>query len=163
MDGGLFANNPVLVGLTEAVHYFHQPLHRIRILSVGAGERAERIPHEKAKRMGVWQWKTAVYEHMLIAQARSAHEIARRLLRPGQYERVNIPLEHPYPLDDWKAARTLIEPGAQEARMRYMDLRSGFFFARASAGREHKAAATVACRERRRNGRSGDSAEERSG
>jgi len=69
--------------------------------------------------MGVWQWKTAVYEHMLIAQARIAHEIARRLLKPGQYERVNIPLEHPYPLDDFRTARTLIEPGAQAARTRF--------------------------------------------
>ena len=42
VDGGLFANNPTLIGLTEAVRYFHQPLEHIRILSVGAGERAER-------------------------------------------------------------------------------------------------------------------------
>ena len=37
VDGGLFANNPALIGLTEAVRYFRQPLERIRILSVGAG------------------------------------------------------------------------------------------------------------------------------
>src|SRR5262249_18452992 len=65
VDGGLFANNPSLIGLTEAADHFHQPLDRIRILSVGAGERAERIPYRKARRMGVWQWKTAALEHML--------------------------------------------------------------------------------------------------
>ena len=152
VDGGLFANNPALVGLTEAVRYFHQPLGRIRILSVGAGERAERIPFEKARRMGVWQWKTAVYEHMLVAQARSAHEIARRLLTPGQYERVNVPLEHPYPIDDYKTARSLQEPGARAARTRFRDLRKRFLFAPATIGREQKAAAMEANRQARLNG-----------
>jgi len=140
VDGGLFANNPTLIGVTEAVRYFHQPLERISVLSIGAGERAERIPHERARRMGVWQWRTALYDHMLIAQARTVHEITTRLLAPGQYERVNIPLEHAYPLDDYAAARALLEPGAQEARTRFSDLRERFLFARATAGREQKAA-----------------------
>ncbi|HYV84281.1 MAG TPA: CBASS cGAMP-activated phospholipase [Patescibacteria group bacterium] len=140
VDGGLFANNPTLVGLTEAVQSFRQPLDRIRILSVGAGERAERIPYERARRMGLWHWRTAMYEHMLIAQARIAHEVASRLLPPGQYERVNIPLEHPYSLDDHRAARMLVEPGAQEARTRFSALKTRFFAQSATAGREQKAA-----------------------
>lgn len=140
VDGGLFANNPTLVGLTEAVRCFHQPLESIRVLSIGAGESAARIPHERAKRMGVWQWKTAMYDHMLIAQARIIHEVAARLLAPGQYHRVNIPLEHPYPLDDFAAAKTLLEPGAQEARTRFPDLKDRFLFAPATTGREQKAA-----------------------
>jgi uncharacterized protein len=140
VDGGLFANNPTLVGLAEVVRYFHQPLERIRVLSVGAGERAERIPHERARRMGVWQWKTAIYEHMLIAQARIAHEIARRLLPARQYVRINVPLEHPYPFDDYDAAATLIEPGAQAARTRYLEIRRSFLFAPARLGRDQKAA-----------------------
>jgi hypothetical protein len=144
VDGGLFANNPTLIGLTEAVRYFRQPLERIRILSVGAGERAERIPHSRARRMGVWQWKTAVYEHMVMAQARIAHEVTRRLLAPGQYERVNIPLEHPYPIDDYKAAQTLLVPGSQTARTRYQNLRKRFLFAPATLGREQKAAVAEA-------------------
>jgi patatin-like phospholipase/acyl hydrolase len=149
VDGGLFANNPTLVGITETVRYFQQPLDQVRILSIGAGERAERIPYERARRMGVWQWKTALYDHMLIAQARIVHEVTKRLLAPGQYERVNIPLEHPYPLDDHAAARTLLEPGAQEARTRYPDLMTRFLFAPATTGREQKAA--VAARHERRS------------
>jgi predicted acylesterase/phospholipase RssA len=140
VDGGLYANNPTLIGLTEAVRYFGQPLAGVRILSVGTGERAGRIPHEEARRMGAWQWKTALYEHMLIAQARMAHEIARRLLKPGQYERVNIPLEHRYALDDYEAATRLIEPGARAARTRFLDLQRRFLFAPATLGRAQKAA-----------------------
>ena len=144
VDGGLYANNPSLIGLTEAVRYFRQPLERVRILSVGAGERAERIPFEQARQMGVWQWKTALYEHMLIAQARSAHEITRRLLSPDQYLRINLPLEHPYPFDDYEAAKTLIEPGAQTARSTFLEMRGTFLFAPATIGRAQKAVASRA-------------------
>jgi patatin-like phospholipase/acyl hydrolase len=140
VDGGLFANNPTLIGITEAVHDFHQPLGQIRVLSVGAGERAERIPHQRARRMGVWEWKTAMYEHMLIAQAHIAHEVARRLLEPGRYQRVNVPLEHPYPFDDYEDARTLLEPGAQAARTRFLEIRKKFLFAPAALGRARKSA-----------------------
>ena len=144
IDGGLYANNPVLLGITEAVRTFSQPLERIRVLSIGAGERAERIPHERARRMGLWHWKTKMYEHMLIGQARIAHEVARRLLTAGQYERVNIPLEHSYPLDDYKAARMLLEPGAQEARTRFAHLEERFLFAPATIGRAQKALVAAA-------------------
>jgi predicted acylesterase/phospholipase RssA len=153
VDGGLFANNPALIGLTEAASYFHQPLERVRILSVGTGERAERIPHDKALRMGVWEWKTLLYEHMLIAQARIAHEIARRLLRPGQYERINIPLEQPYAIDDFEAARALVEPGAQAARTRLPDLQRRFLFGPATIGRAQKAAVAGERRSDRDGGR----------
>jgi patatin-like phospholipase/acyl hydrolase len=144
IDGGLYANNPVLLGITEAVRTFSQPLEQIRVLSIGAGERAERIPHERARRMGLWHWKTKMYEHMLIGQARIAHEVARRLLTEGQYERVNIPLEHSYPLDDYKAARMLLEPGAQEARTRFAHLEERFLFAPATIGRAQKAMVAAA-------------------
>jgi len=149
VDGGLFANNPTLVGLTEAVQSFGQPLDRIRILSVGAGERAERIPYERARRMGLWHWRTAIYEHMLIAQSRIAHETAKRLLPPGQYERINIPLEHPYSIDDYRAATMLLEPGAQAARTRFSTLKGRFFAVPATSGREHKAANDPGFRTRR--------------
>ena len=140
VDGGLFANNPTLIGLTEAAQYFRQPLDQIRILSVGAGERAERIPYAKARRMGVWQWRTAAIEHMLIAQARISHEIARRLLGDDQYMRVNIPLERHYDLDDYDKAKNLIEPGAQAARVLFPDLKRRFFSRTATRGREQKGA-----------------------
>jgi patatin-like phospholipase/acyl hydrolase len=152
VDGGLFANNPTLIGVAEAVSAFHQPLERIRLLSVGAGERAERIPYEQASHMGVWQWKTLMYEHMLIAQAHIAHEIARRFLAPGQYERVNVPLEHPYPFDDYEAARTLVEPGARLARTQIPEFRRRYFSARAAIGRRQKAAVAEAVQRRHING-----------
>ena len=87
----------------------------------------------------MWFWRTAAIEHMMIAQARIAHEITRRLLGPEQYTRVNIPLERPYALDDYDAAKNLIEPGAQAARVGYPDLIRRFFSSAAVIGRAQKA------------------------
>jgi hypothetical protein len=58
--------------------------------------------------------------------------------------RVNIPLEHSYRLDDVVAARVLIEPGAQEARMRYAGLEEPFFASAARLGRDQKAMVAAA-------------------
>jgi patatin-like phospholipase/acyl hydrolase len=77
VDGGMFANNPTLIGVTEALRYFRQQLSDIRVLSIGTGEHTEPVPYDRAKRMGLWQWKTLAYEHMLIAQARTTQEITR--------------------------------------------------------------------------------------
>ena len=39
-DGGLWANNPTIIAVTEAISKFHQPLGKIRVLSVGTGRTA---------------------------------------------------------------------------------------------------------------------------
>ena len=83
------------------------------------------------------------------APRRAAREIARRLLTAGQYERVNIPLERNYRLDDYRSALTLREPGAQEARTRGDDLRERFLFAPATLGRDQKEAVAAEARARK--------------
>lgn len=35
VDGGIWANNPAMIGVVEAISMFNQPLHTIRILSLG--------------------------------------------------------------------------------------------------------------------------------
>ncbi len=62
-----------------------------------------------------------------MTEARIAHGITRRLLDPDQYTRVSIPLERPCDLDDYAAAKNLIEPGAQAARVRHSDPIRRFF------------------------------------
>ncbi len=135
VDGGLFASNPALIGITEAVRYFGQPLSAVSMLSIGAGELAERIPYARARAMGLVQWRSQIIEHMFIAQARMTHEVARCLLDPEQYVRVNIALDRAYDLDDFRGVVALREPGAQEARVRLPGLVPMFFTTPATVGR----------------------------
>ncbi len=56
-DGGVWGNNPAMVGLTEAVRYFGQDLRQIRLLSVGTTGKPLRVASmSRARRMGRAQW-----------------------------------------------------------------------------------------------------------
>ena len=47
-DGGLWANNPTIIAVTEAMSKFRQPLGKIRVLSVGTGRTASFYTQSRA-------------------------------------------------------------------------------------------------------------------
>ncbi|WP_099355190.1 CBASS cGAMP-activated phospholipase [Fredinandcohnia onubensis] len=56
IDGGLWANNPSLVCITESQHYFKKDLSDIQILSIGTGLQKIDFSIEKKKEWGVNKW-----------------------------------------------------------------------------------------------------------
>lgn len=56
IDGGLWANNPSLVSMTEAMHHFQADLNDIQILSIGTGRQKIDFSGEDEKDWGVKQW-----------------------------------------------------------------------------------------------------------
>jgi patatin-like phospholipase/acyl hydrolase len=56
IDGGLWANNPSLVCLTEAIHYFNKSLEDIKILSLGTGLQTIDFTDDNKKYWGVKHW-----------------------------------------------------------------------------------------------------------
>src|SRR4051812_29242646 len=57
VDGGVWGNNPAMVGITEAVRYGGRQLHDIRMLSIGTTSRVLRVAsHKKALGMGLKDW-----------------------------------------------------------------------------------------------------------
>lgn len=119
IDGGIWGNNPVMVGVTEGVRYFGKRLDEIAVLSIGTGSRAFRLPHATARSMGIFGWARGgprFLNAVFAAQSQSAERTARLLLSHDHYMRIDADLEVALPLDNYQVARQLIERGAQKGR-----------------------------------------------
>ena len=111
LDGGLWANNPVLVGLTEALTAFDVSRDRIRILSIGCGTAPHRIGRWQRRLGGMWSWRKIVSGAMHY-QSQAALGQARLLIGAERVTRIEPPVTpSPIALDDWRRARAEL-PGA---------------------------------------------------
>ncbi len=117
VDGGVWANNPALVGLTEARRYFHRNLDQVRLLSVGTTSRVFRVEnHGRASRMGFLRWALKVTDLLQGTVSMSSDRQARLLLPDGHYLRADSPTAERIPLDDIARCQPLQELGEQVAR-----------------------------------------------
>jgi len=119
LDGGLWANNPSLVGLVEARRYLESELADIQLLSVGTGRQPRGFRFQDIQFRGQLAWARPLFELLLTAQSVSTHEQAQLLLGPGQYLRVDQELPHPIELDDVREISQLEHLG-REAGMRHL-------------------------------------------
>lgn len=118
IDGGIWANNPIMVGLAEAVRYFDRQLDDVLALSVGTGTKAFRLERSRSVALGWIGWgrDKRIVNVVFDAQSQSAHESAKLMLPREQYIRIDANLSSPISLDDFSAALPLIERGAQAGR-----------------------------------------------
>lgn len=88
IDGGVWANNPAMVGLFEAIAVLEIPLEEVRIFSVGTTEELKQSPRILDK-FGGWPfWANTAVE--LIMQAQSVSISAQlKLLLKDNFFRVN--------------------------------------------------------------------------
>ena len=66
VDGGIWANNPVMIGLTEALTSFSAPRERIRILSLGCGSAPKQVGRLKTMLGGKVFWSDVIYAAMRL-------------------------------------------------------------------------------------------------
>lgn len=78
VDGGLWANNPALVGIAEAIKlgYSHS---NIKMLSIGTGSRPLFKNKNILRYFGLIAWRTSLVELTFQAQSQSANNIAKYL------------------------------------------------------------------------------------
>lgn len=126
VDGGIWANNPALVGITEAVRYAGRSLDEIRLLSIGTTTRTFQIQdHDHACRMGLIAWLKEARELLLGGGVSMASDKqAELLLPPGAYLRLNSERATHVPLDDYEKCAGLREVGAQVARLHRQQVRT---------------------------------------
>lgn len=118
VDGGVWANSPVMVAIAEAVAFLGVPLHDIDILSIGTTSRPFNIArHAKASAL---RWNVRLIDLMVEAQV-EASQAQAKLFCPGRVHRIDfIAPEGRFSLDDARpqALFDLANLGANEVNKR---------------------------------------------
>jgi uncharacterized protein len=131
IDGGVWANNPLMLAITEAMICYDVPKERIKVLSIGCGD----DPYYVTRRMvggGLWQWRKVIGGAMR-AQSLAATNQARLLLGPANVVRIEPSLTGgPIELDDYGRAINELLPVVNDAVMANRDRVQAMFLARRS-------------------------------
>lgn len=79
LDGGLWANNPLLVAIAEAKKLGFG-LEQIKIFSLGTGDAIYQVNNDVAKKSGITSWGTNIIDLTFQVQSKSATYTAKYLL-----------------------------------------------------------------------------------
>ena len=115
LDGGIWANNPIMVGLVDVLSCFAVPRERIHILSIGCGNAPYRVSRWKKRLGGVLTW-TDLISGTMHFQSLSALGQAGLLIGKDRIIRVDASVEgQPIAIDDWTRARADLPSVAKDA------------------------------------------------
>jgi patatin-like phospholipase len=105
VDGGLWANNPVMNALVDVLSCFDLDRTHVQILSLGCGETTFKVDDAKAGG-GLFQWRD-VFRAAMRAQSLNALGQAYLLVGKNNVLRIDAP-ESPSPiaLDDYRRAKS---------------------------------------------------------
>lgn len=100
IDGGVWANNPSVVGIAEAVSILGIPLEAIRVLNIGTLDTIGAQP-KRIDRGGAAAWAKPAVSMIVAAASRGAQGLAQHLVTPSRFGRIDalVP-EGTYALDD---------------------------------------------------------------
>ena len=104
VDGGVWANNPIMIAVTEALTSFDVRREQVRILSIGCGDDPYRVTGSKIFKGGMFHWKDIILAAMRL-QSQSALGQAGLIVGPESLVRLDVPKSLPkIELDDWTLA-----------------------------------------------------------
>ena len=115
LDGGIWANNPTMAALVEALSCFTATPDRIRILSIGCGQKPFRITEGQERNSGLVHWK-GIIDVAMHFQSVTAINQAGLLIGRDRLIRLDRPEDaEPIAMDDWLMARERLPAEAEEA------------------------------------------------
>jgi uncharacterized protein len=115
LDGGLWANNPIMIGVVDVLSCFDVDRHSVSVLSLGCGDENYMVGNAKVKYGGKLLWADVIDAAMSF-QSQNALGQARLLLGAERVLRVTPPIiSPPIRLDDWIRASTELPSLASNA------------------------------------------------
>jgi uncharacterized protein len=123
IDGGIWANNPTMVALAEALGYLDNNQENISILNIGTTY----TPLSCSKFLnqgGLFSWSKKAVEFMMHGQDISAQNQAFHILGKKRYLRINPVIAKKYSMD--KLYKELIGLGETEGRNRINEVNKMF-------------------------------------
>ncbi len=125
VDGGLWANNPALVGITEAIKLGYT-LSNIKICSLGTGFMRFDEHRIWTRFSGFLGWRTNIVDLTFLSQSQSTN-FACQYLNLHSYERIDYDFSNRVALDDTKKIKKLLQYGEDLFVTSFMRIKPMFF------------------------------------
>ncbi|WP_160198005.1 CBASS cGAMP-activated phospholipase [Senegalia massiliensis] len=128
IDGGLWANNPSVIGICEALH-FGCNLKDIQLLSIGTGHCVYKGKKEKALKSGFLSWGTGLVDFTMNAQNYGNNAMAMYLLPEENFDRIDFETGDKINLDsvDDKSIEILMKEAERAYGKTCPDIENKFF------------------------------------
>lgn len=115
VDGGVWANNPTMIALTDALSCFDVSRDKIRILGLGCGTARQKVGRWKIRLGGKLLWWDLILAAMDL-QSQNSNGQAGLLIGADRLLRVEPPTKAtPIELDDWHRAAAELPLAAEAA------------------------------------------------
>jgi patatin-like phospholipase/acyl hydrolase len=132
-DGGVWANNPVMIGLVDALTCYNVDRRQIHIMTLGCGESEMLITDRQVRFGGLIHWREIISAAMHLASQNALGQ-AGLLVGRDRLFRIDAPLapDSPIKLDDYRRSRDELLPLGAELAQAAMGRACAEFFTEAA-------------------------------
>ncbi len=120
VDGGMFANNPTLVGVVEGLSLLEWPKEEIRVLSLGCSEETPEYSKLAGKKSGIFHWGLGLIDLAFNSQSSCSLGMAKLLLDDRSNDKIlrisSVLSKGDVALDDIRQSKKLAGIGQKNAR-----------------------------------------------
>ena len=130
VDGGMFANNPTLVGVVEGLSLLKWPKEEIRVLSLGCSEETPEYSKLAGNKPGLLHWRSGLIDLAFNSQSAYSLGAAKLLLDDRDNDKIlrisSVLSKGDVALDDIRQSKKLAGMGQENARQHIEKIQSVF-------------------------------------